>query len=627
VTSQLWTPDGEGRPDLSWAAAGLGLVAVPEDSEWPDELNKVYLTANEYIAPLIGQTLRLEVWLWGVLQQHPREELVAVLAALNQATHDKELLTQYEQQYLGSIHRDMAQSVRNALDGGVDGKPRVFLARQCVLRALRAVLVPPTSVPGLPAGGADALPDPIKAVLSGMQPVVAGILLTHITAAQMNEPRPANEPTLARLPQSLAMEIVANSIFNEVDNPGTLLARTWLLWRDYGARISPDKARKPPLTMLEEATQIAFEDLLAIAFNYYAKAVAYQPGRGVLIDAYDLADIEREAVDRFLDRFSITADDLAAELATYPKPWQLLPVQDRPLLRVGDEVIVLDTKYLLERVTRGLYWLVHDYERDTHGDTARTRWTQVYADMVELRAEDQLRGFAPPLLGRGETFFTEEALRAAFGKKGGADKNVDIGIDFGDEVVLAEVVSGQVSVPTRTQGDADAFVKDAERLAMKKIRQLQVSATNLLADPQPPASPLPSPARAVRPIVIQGGGFPVNIVTRRYIEEQKHSDKLLTDARIEPLAIIDMEELDACDMLHAAHGLSLPEILRGWSASKYRNVSLRTYIAMNLNAETDGIGRAPDLLRALDEALSAIGRRLGAAWRRPTSTSDTEVEQ
>lgn len=548
-----------------------------------------------------------------MLQQHSREDLVAFLAALNQATYDKELLKQYEQQYLASIKAVTAHSVRNALDGGVDGKPRVFLARQCVLRTLRAVLAPPLTVPGIPAGGGDA----VKAFLTGMSLPVAGILLVHITAAQMNEPRPATEPSLARLPESLAMEIVANNIFNEVDNFGTLLARTWLLWREYGPRVEPGKARKPALAMLAEATQIDFEDLLAIAYGYHAKAMAYRPDRGVLIDAYDLGGIEREAIDRFLDRFAITLDELAAELAKYPKPWQLLPIQDRPLLRVGDQVIVLDTKYLLERVTRGLYWLVHDHERDTHGDVARTRWTQVFGEMVELRAEDQMRRLAPPLIGQGETFFTEEMLRAAFTKKGSADKNVDIGIDFGDEVVLAEVVSGHVSVPTRTLGDAAAFNKDAERLAMKKIRQLQVSAANLLTDPQPPKSPLPQPAKRIRPIVIQGGGFPVNIVTRRYIEDQTRSAKLLTDARIEPLAIIDMEELDACEMLHAARGMSLPEILRGWSASRYRNASLRTYIALDLDAEMDGVGRTSDLRRALDEALSAIGTRLGTTWHAP----------
>jgi hypothetical protein len=51
------------------------------------------------------------------------------------------------------------------------------------------------------------------------------------------------------------------------------------------------------------------------------------------------------------------------------------------------------------RVTRGLYWLVHDYEKFTHGETARNRWTQAYSEMIETRVEDQLRAMAPRLIG------------------------------------------------------------------------------------------------------------------------------------------------------------------------------------------------------------------------------------
>lgn len=618
MSSELWTPNGDGKPDLSWAATSLGLVPALEASEWPDDLNKVYLTANEYIAPVVGErSLRLDVWRWGVLQQHSREDLVAVLALLNQAAADKSLQKQYEDQYLSMIHPDVARSAKLALQGGIDGKPRAFLARQCTLRALRAVLVPPTNIPGLPAAEASALPGPFENLLRGMPLVVAGILLVHITAAEMNRSRPANEPTLARLPESLAMEIVANNIFNEIENPGALLARTWMLWRDYGPRVSPAKARRPPLEMLTDATGLDFGDLLAIAFCYYAKAMAYAPDRGVRISAYDIAGVDRDVVDRFLSRFAITFDDLASQLAACPESWQMLPMQDRPLLRTGDDVIVLDTKYLLERVTRGLYWLVHDHERDNHGDEARNRWTQVYGDMIEFRVEDQLRRLAPPLIGQGSTFFTEEDLRAAFQSKGKAQKNVDTGIDFGEEVVLAEVVSGQVSVPTRSQAKVDAFKKDVERLALKKIRQLDVSATNLLLDPQPSSSPLPTPAGKIRPVVVQGGGFPVNVITRRYIEERSDQEHLLADPRIERLSILDMEELDVCEALHESHGPSLPVILGGWASSQYRNASLRTYLALCLGQETERAGRTADLDRALDEALAAIAVRLGTQWHAP----------
>ena len=85
--------------------------------------------------------------------------------------------------------------------------------------------------------------------------------------------------------------------------------------------------------------------------------------------------ITEATIEAFLALFSSTPASLASALRDCLKPWQMLPIQDRPLLRLGDDVVVLDERYLTERVTRGLYWLVHDHEKATYGDTARNRWT------------------------------------------------------------------------------------------------------------------------------------------------------------------------------------------------------------------------------------------------------------
>lgn len=62
-------------------------------------------------------------------------------------------------------------------------------------------------------------------------------------------------------------------------------------------------------------------------------------------------------------------------------------------------------------------------------------------------------------------------------------KACDAGIDFGGDVVLAEVVSGTVKVPTRELTDADSFRDDTARLVVGTARQLYAAAANLLLDP------------------------------------------------------------------------------------------------------------------------------------------------
>ena len=201
----------------------------------------------------------------------------------------------------------------------------------------------------------------------------------------------------------------------------------------------------------------------------------------------------------------------------------MLPIQERPLLRSGEIPLVLDEQYLIERATQGLYWFVHEKERELGGKRGWTRWNNAYANMVERRVEDQLRRMTPRLFGGGSLFFTEENLRAAFPGR----KNADAGIDYGDLVLLAEVVTTQVALSTRENVDAAAYSKDIDKFFLKKAGQLDESATDLLRDPQPAASPLDKPAERILPVAVRGGQFPVNPVTREHIEHALKNAGLL----------------------------------------------------------------------------------------------------
>jgi hypothetical protein len=112
--------------------------------------------------------------------------------------------------------------------------------------------------------------------------------------------------------------------------------------------------------------------------------------------------------------------------------------------------------------------------------------------------------------------FTEGDLHAAFP----GSKVCDGGIDYGGDVVLAEVGSGTARVPTRQEADVASFCADADRLVVDKLKQLHATAGNLLCDPQLPNSPLTGPPDRIFPVVIFGGQFPVNPLTLHYLGER-----------------------------------------------------------------------------------------------------------
>ena len=73
--------------------------------------------------------------------------------------------------------------------------------------------------------------------------------------------------------------------------------------------------------------------------------------------------------------------------------------------------------------------------------------------------------------------------------------------------------------------------------------------------------------------------YPVNPLTTRYIEEQLAAEGLPPSGPIQPLALLDLEELEGCQALHQRRGMTLPQLLDAWRRSKYGAVACRNYLA------------------------------------------------
>jgi hypothetical protein len=604
-----WSSGGIIVPGGSLAATQLGLAPAETRSAWFDQYVKAYLTAGDYLTSTLsaaGLPLDPVPLINSLLRLHPRDAYLPVLVALNHAAHHPELIEACQERFLTRLNPAMTQNVRRALDGRADGIRRVLLARQPVLRALRTVLThrPPQ---GASAGN-------LSGLAPGLDPELAGMLLVHLVAAQLRAPQTAGGPLIGGLPEGLAMEMVANGLFHSNERPDVLLARTRMLWSTYGSQIDLDKLkqRTRPLDLLREATGLDFEDIAALTVAYYGYIRALQPGGLPGVNAFAGISINRETVETYLGSFASTPDELADKLDACPGSWQMLPIQERPLLRIGEVIFVLDEQYLIERATQGLYWFVHEKERQLDGQRGWEKWNGAYANMVERRVEDQLRRMTPPLIGSDSAFFTEEDLQAAFPRS----KNVDAGIDFGELTLLAEVVTTQVALPTRENADVAAFNKDIGKFFLKKARQLDETAANLLRDPQPDGSPLLSPARRVLPVAVRGGQFPINPITRRHIEDALQHEELLNHRRaaapIARVAPLDLEELEICETLHETRNLPLHHLITQWQESDdFAGSSLRSFLTQTYGGN---FARPADLQAELARTLSLITARLGSDW-------------
>jgi hypothetical protein len=295
----------------------------------------------------------------------------------------------------------------------------------------------------------------------------------------------------------------------------------------------------------------------------------------VRINPFTLVKLPRVTVERFLALFSMTVKELALELGYCEMPWQMLPLQTRPLLRLGDEVVVLDEPFLWEAVTTGLFWCVSDYVRQGDPDAWKP-WARAYAEMTEALAQELIQAITPILLAGSSAYFTEEDIKKAFGTKKQTPPNIDAGIDFTTSVALFEIVNKAMSLKART-GGTEAFKTDVEQAVVEKTGQLDGTAKLLRREPEPADSPLDKPATKVFPIVVCGNHFPLNPVTRNHIEERLQSTGALQDRGTQPLAVIDLDELESLASLAKAGNL-LPDLLADWLSGPFKKGSLTTYL-------------------------------------------------
>lgn len=534
-----------GAARIRQSEGGLWAVGEPTGPA-PIDYMGVYLTLDEYFGTDVGVD-DLDVLVEFFIGEASQPDMLVALAILNRAVNDDDLRRRVQAEFSAFLQPATRERFENLISRGGQAQ-RWFIARQPVLMALREVLSR----------------DPVTEPRGGLPPLVAALILTHALAMGLNAQRADDDGrTLGGFPASLGMEIICNEAFHESDDVYALIDRHVRLWRDFGARVSAPSPRKPPVELLEEASGLDLMTILAAGFGLYAH-VRNWDGQGPFPSSKPITPGLAEANDRLLTLFARTPEEFRAQMERPRSTWDLLPFQETPVLDLGHGLVVLDDGFLLDRVTTGLYWVVHDHEKSAR-EADRHRWTQVYGDMVELQIEDSVDHLGLVSLGTGPSVYTEEQLAEAY-----RGKIADRVVDRGDTFLLIEIVSGRLTIASRIDGDVDAFEADTEKLVMKKVRQLDGAGASLLEDGGAALTGLVRdiPVRILPVVVVAGGfgGYPVNPVSVNCVHELIRSEGLLADGRFDSLCIIDAGEVELLEGL-SERGYSPVGLLREWQES------------------------------------------------------------
>lgn len=561
---------GTGLIDLGQFRLGIGRQLVDE-VEIPD--HNTYITLDEYFVDpyrrQMGFSPTSREIANNLLAQHPRTELFIALVGLNRVRKLPDALAQLEAGYLKKLPSGAADVYKGQMSD--PDRPRFFLARQLILLAIREALT--YAGPTL--------------VTPTLDPIATAVMLTHALGSDQQYTGGGSQLWPGMSSGDL-MGIVQNAAFHAADDIMSLLDRHWRVWIELGENAAKELPRAPFRQMAREAIGLDLRTALMLGLALKTRTEAWRPPAPLVVDAEFVTDADPLDLEAFLQFITTSAEALTNDLASTTGPWEFLPLERSPVLRVEDKLLVIDETYLFKRVTDGIFLAVADMEGPPTGSKPRRAWSKAYSEVVEVALENQIQNLAPniPVLGDSQlqTYFSEEQIRDAYvpkAKAGKGHKVSDAAIWLSADLwLLFEIVNGELKVPSRQGGDMDEFAKDTDRLVIGKLAQLDATTKDLILDDSKLTGLPRSTIAKIQPILVQGGHFPVHPVTKAYVDFRMDNENLLLHhGRVLPLAILHWEELE---ILEAAveQGHAIPSLLQGWRASTRKGMPLKNWISV-----------------------------------------------
>ena len=539
-------------------STGLSIVREPGNTGVLRYVNE-YMAVDDYLE-LGSESYRRDL-LVKVLNTHSRDEILRALGMLALIVDRKELHDDLINSYidfLNALPAPSSASERFTNSLSQKGK-RSFLVRQFILAAFRLAL-------GTPEASLGKSPLPA---------LTHAILLTHLLA--MESPRrlatPSND-SFGGLPEDLATEMIRNQVFYNSEDLAAAVNRTVQLWRTHGPAASDHLNGREPSEIFKTATGVEIEDFMAIGLAIYLFGKSWNPQTQGIALAQDFGtNMPANVHSMVIEHLALDKEGFSQKFQGFNQSWNFRPFEDFPLLKIENTLVIIDMSSLLERFTSGLYWFAFNHLRDAEGDAGRNSWGKAWGQMVESYSEELLQSLAPTTFYNQTSQYTEEDLKIAYPKQ----KRADVVIDFGSTFGIFEIVSGRLTVPTRIDGSLTALTKDIEKIVLEKIRQLNRSALDLIVGEERLTGISVSLPRRMQPVLIAGGGFPVSVPTMRYIREWCQANSMLQHPLIDPLAIIELDELEILAGL-AENGHSPIELLAEWQHSDLGDISFKNFL-------------------------------------------------
>jgi hypothetical protein len=399
---------------------------------------------------------------------------------------------------------------------------------------------------------------------------------------------PDTEPEARRV---LLSHTVRNFLLNATDQFRYMLPRAALLFsilpREPELINDPDFIDIPSVFM--EATGFALRDYIALGLALYPWFVdqselrgSFTPDRQSINPTRFFANarIDAAVAQRLLQTLSHSHISLVAEvrerLARHPEAlrdaYDVLPFMTRPLYQVRDDVVVpFSLGYLAAKFSGGIYWTIFDHLQGNE----RMRFSGFFGRVFELYVRRAIQRAIPDTTALMRRVYLEFTYRV----RGSERKTSDILVLYGRSAIFIEATASRIKMEdTAITGDLASFEADTQKIILAKARQLTDRIRDFRAGLYTIGGLTHADLPQIYPVIATFQSMPESFITWRYFNEQLRALNLLQDPGIEPLQLLDIEEVEILEGL-LPQGISLLDILhRRMADPERRFISMKNFL-------------------------------------------------
>lgn len=526
----------------------------------------VYLTLDEYLdLPGIDTSpVGLRMLAEQIVETTPKQAALYALARIGGILESVDGWHDLIAEYVQVLRPEVRKRLENALQFG--NPPRHFLVRQVVSQAFSLVMR---------RGIVSASP---KLPPEVFRPIVLCHALAGSYATTAN-----NDQTLIvgeTHADQLVLSLLANLQFNSRTNDLSAIARTRKMWTMKSPRAEAVLKNKNQHDVLTQYLGTSIEILLAAALAIYPhdRSSKYRPP---IIQPRLQHPRWGEQLSEILDRLAINWNDETARNTDPHSEWDVTFLLDRPLVRINDlQYLLVDSSILMYRLTEGIFQdVINQMPKGSETAKFRSAWGHIIEDYVRERlvAVESRRGFS---------VYDESDHDSAY--PGDGKHRPDLMIDYGEYVLVLEVVSRLFSHSTISEQSVKSFRDDLDGHLFKKVSQLDEAVRPMHSEPLRLFKT--NHLKTFIPVLVTADGISNNAVIDALIEGHCRELGLFNFNRCDLPVVLDLDELEMLEA-RAGRGEFIPDLISGWRASTFRQVPLKNYLI-------DRFSREPEVLRS-----------------------------